>query len=97
VTSPPPPNTPISGAGGEGKFLEGGRIIELKNNKLVDNAWAAPGVNGCGGFLVELILNPIINAAAGLPATAGHNTAILKGTVSSASTVAVKNNDAENP
>ena len=96
-TSPPPPNTSIQGAGGEGAFLEGGRIIELKNNKLVDNAWAAPGVNGCGGFLVELLLNPIINAAAGLPATAGHNTAILKGTVSTTSSLAVKKNDEEHP
>jgi hypothetical protein len=96
-TSPPPPNTSIQGAGGEGHFLEGGRIIELKNNVLVDNAWAAPGVNGCGGFLVELLLNPIINAAAGLPASAGHNTAILKNTVSLSSTAAVKKNDEENP
>ena len=67
-TAPPPPNTSIQGAGGEGEFLEGGRIIQLNNNKLVDNAWAAPGVNGCGGFLVELLLNPIINSASGLPA-----------------------------
>jgi hypothetical protein len=96
-TSPPAPNTSISGAGGEGEFLEGGRIIQLNNNILVDNAWAAPGVNGCGGFLVELILNPIINSASGLPATAGHNTAILKNTVSLTSTAAMKKNDAENP
>jgi hypothetical protein len=97
TTAPPAPNTPISGFGGEGEFLEGGRIIELKNTKLVDNAWAAPGVNGCGGFLVELVLNPIINAAAGLPASAGHNTAILKGAVSSAGAGAVKKNNEENP
>jgi hypothetical protein len=97
ITAPPAPNTPIQGAGGEGSFLEGGRIIELKNNKLVDNAWAAPGVNGCGGFLVELILNPIINSASGLPAAAGHNTAILKGTVSTTSSIAVKKNDEANP
>jgi hypothetical protein len=97
TTAPPAPNKPISGAGGEGSFLEGGRIIELKNNRLVDNAWAAPGVNGCGGFLVELILNPIINLAAGLPAEGGHNTAILKGTVSTTSSLAVKKNDEEHP
>jgi hypothetical protein len=96
-TSPPPPNTSISGAGGEANFLESGRILELKNNKLVDNAWAAPGVNGCGGFLVELLLNPIINSASGLPAAAGHNTAILKNTISLSSTAAVNKNDVENP
>jgi hypothetical protein len=96
-TSPPAPNTSISGAGGEAQFLEGGRIIEIKNNKLVDNAWAAPGASGCGGFLVELILDPIINSASGVPAAAGHNTAVLKGTVSSAASFAVNKNDEENP
>jgi hypothetical protein len=97
TTSPPLPNTPISGAGGEGEFLEEGRIIALKNNKIVDNAWAAPGVSGCGGFPAELLLNPIINAAAGLPAKAGTNTAILKNTVSSSPAVTVKKNDEANP
>ena len=96
-TAPPAPNKPIAGAGGEGEFLEGGRILQLKNNKLVDNAWAAPGASGCGGFLVELLLNPIINAAAGVPAAAGHNTAVLKGTVSTTTAAAVKKNNEENP
>jgi hypothetical protein len=96
-TSPPPPNTSITGVGGEAKFLEGGRIIEIKNNALVDNAWSAPGATGCGGFLVELILDPIINAAAGVPSAAGHNTAILKNTISSASSFAVNKNDEEHP
>jgi hypothetical protein len=96
-TAPPAPNTPINGFGGEGAFLEGGRIIELKNNVLVDNAWAAPGATGCGGSLVELLLDPVVNVSAGLPAEAGHNTAILKGTASTTSALAVKKNDEENP
>jgi hypothetical protein len=49
----------------------GGTIIEAKRAKLVDNAWSAPGATGCGGFLVEL-LDPIINAAAGVPAAGGQ-------------------------
>jgi hypothetical protein len=97
TTSPPEPNKPISGFGGEGEFLEEGRIVVLKNNKIVDNAWAAPGATGCGGFLVELILDPIINSASGLPAKAGLNTAILKGTVSSSPAFTVKKNDESNP
>jgi hypothetical protein len=97
TTAPPAPNTPISGEPGEGEFLEGGRIIELKNSKLVDNAWSAPGVSGCGGFLVELLLNPIVNAAAGLPSAAGKNTAILVNTVSTAARATVDKNDIENP
>jgi hypothetical protein len=96
-TAPPPPNTSISGFGGEGEFLESGRIIQLSNNVLVDNAWSAPGASGCGGFLVELVLDPVVDVSAGLPAEAGHNTAILKGTASLTSTAAVRKNDEENP
>jgi hypothetical protein len=97
TTSPPLPNKPITGSGGEGELLEGARILKLNNNVLVDNAWAAPGVSGCGGFLVELLLNPIINSASGLPAAAGNNTAILKNTLYQASAFAVKKNNEANP
>jgi len=46
-------------------------MLKLNGTKLVDNAWAAPGASGCGGFLAELLLNPIVNASPGLPAAAG--------------------------
>jgi len=97
TTKPPAPNTPITGSGGEGEFLEGFKILKLNNAKLVDNAWAAPGVSGCGGFLVELLLNPIINSASGLPAAAGKNTAILKNTIYQSAAVTVKANNEANP
>ena len=51
----------------------------LEGNSLVDNAFAAPGVNGCG--LVPLVFDPLVDISAGLPAAAGHNTAIMNGTV----------------
>jgi hypothetical protein len=94
-TNPPAPNTSITGAGGEASFLEEGRIIQIKNNKLVDNAWSAPTATGCGGIL-SFLVTPIINAQLGTT-TAGHNTAILKGTVSSAASFAVNKNDEEHP
>jgi hypothetical protein len=97
TTAPPAPNKPITGSPGEGEFLEEGRILVLKNSKLVDNSWSAPGATGCGGFPAELLLNPIINAAAGVPAAAGKNTAILKGTLNVASAFAVAKNNKENP
>jgi hypothetical protein len=96
-TSPPPPNTSIEGASGKITFLEEGLILQLNGNKLVDNAWAAPGATGCGGFLVELILDPIINAAAGLPATAGKNTAILNNTIEITTPFALEYIEEENP
>jgi hypothetical protein len=96
-TNPPAPNTKIKGTLGEIEFLEEGRILETKGTKLVDNAWSAPGASGCGGFLVELILDPIINAAAGVPAKAGHNTAILNNNIFVGSAAAIRKNNAENP
>jgi len=97
TTAPPLPNKPITGSAGEIEFLEEGTILESKNAKLVDNAWSAPGATGCGGFPAELILDPIINAAAGVPAVKGKNTAILKNTIFVAAAAAVRRNNAENP
>jgi hypothetical protein len=80
TTSPPPPNTPIKGSGGELEGLEEFRIIALKNNNLVDNSFSAPGANGCGGFLFSWAVDPLVNSMVGVPAAAGTNTAELKGT-----------------
>ena len=87
TTSPPAPNKPISGSKGEFEFTEG--VVTLKNNSLVNNSFAAPGAEGCGGIF-SFLLDPLINAKLGLPAAAGHNTAILKGTLKSAEATAVK-------
>jgi len=96
TTAPPAPNKPISGGGGSSEFLEEGRILVLKGSSIVDNAWAAPKSNGCGG-LFSFLIGPIINSSVGLPAAAGTNTAILKNTINLASAAAVKKNNAENP
>jgi hypothetical protein len=96
TTNPPPPNTPITGKPGEVTFLEKGRILELANVELVDNAWSAPGASGCGG-LFSFILDPIINSAAGLPSAAGKNTAKLQNRILEATAAAVKDNDVLNP
>jgi hypothetical protein len=85
------------GFGGEGEFLEGFRIVKLNNNVLVDNTWSAPGVTGCGGPLVELLLNPVVNTSAGLPSASGKNSAVLKNTIYQSSAFAVNKNDVENP
>ena len=85
------------GIGGEGEILEKFKIFKLKGNVLVDNTWSAPGVTGCGGPLVELLLDPVVNTSAGLPAAAGKNTAVLKNTIYESSAFAVNQNDVENP
>lgn len=77
-TTPPPPNTSIKGTAGVLTISEG--IGTFTGASLVDNSWSAPGAHGCGGFLVEYVLNPIINASVGVPAAAGKNTAALEKT-----------------
>lgn len=80
TTSPPPPNSPISGTPGE-QFIEeeGEAVIGLGGNSLVDNSFSAPAAEGCGGFF-SFLIDPIINAKIGLPSAAGHNTTIQTGT-----------------
>lgn len=77
TTSPPAGNVPITGKTGTLEFYEEAGILELAGSELVDNTWAAPHANGCGGFLVELALDPIVDASVGLPANAGKNIAAL--------------------
>jgi len=89
TTSPPPPNKPIKGSIGEPVLGPGGSILTLKNNKLVNNSFAAPGVEGCGGVF-SFLIDPIVDLKLGVPSTAGHNTAILTGTLSLANAEAVK-------
>jgi hypothetical protein len=90
TTSPPPPNTPISGKLGELEGIEG--ILKVKNNSLVNNSFAAPATNGCGGIF-EFLLGPIINSQLGVPSAAGHNTAILNGTQELASAELVREHE----
>jgi hypothetical protein len=88
TTSPPPPNKPIKGKLGTLEFFEG-EILKVKNNSLVNNSFAAPKTNGCGGIF-EFLIGPIINSSLGVPSAAGTNTAILNGTLEQSSAESVK-------
>ncbi|MBS1845087.1 MAG: hypothetical protein JST53_11775 [Actinobacteria bacterium] len=92
TTSPPAGTAPIHGEAGEGAFKEEGRIFELTHTELVDNAWSAPGSTGCGGFLAELLLDPIINASVGVPSAAGKNVAQLSNVTTAIATATAVNN-----
>jgi hypothetical protein len=83
ITSPPPPNEPITGKPGFVTIKDNFEIVELTENELVDNAWSAPKATGCGGFLLELLVDPIIDVSLG-NTTAGHNAAVLENTIASA-------------
>ena len=92
TTSPPPPNKPIKGNPGEGTTEAEGEILVISKNSLVNNSFAAREAEGCGGIF-SFLIDPIVNAKLGLPAAAGHNTAILNGTLRQTSPKAVKENE----
>jgi hypothetical protein len=88
TTKPAEPNKPIKGTAGKVEVLEGGTLEKALEASLVENDFSAPGASGCGGIYSSLF-DPIINEKFGLPAAAGTNTAILKGTVEFATAEAV--------
>jgi hypothetical protein len=89
TTSPPAPNKPIKGKAGTFEQEDGFLLIRLKNNSLVNNSFAAPGAEGCGGIF-SFLIDPAVNAELGVPAAAGNNTAILNGTLETANAEAVR-------
>jgi hypothetical protein len=88
TTSPPKPNKPITGNPGTTTTEEEGEIIVNSGTSLVNNSFAAPGVEGCG--LIPFFVDPLVDLGFGVPAGAGHNTAILDGTLKLTSAEAVR-------
>jgi hypothetical protein len=91
-TSPPPPNAPLTGEVGEIKASNGFESIVIPGNVLVDNAFSAPGAEGCGGPQ-SLIVDGEIDQKAGLPAPAGYNAAKLDAILFEATTTGVNNSE----
>jgi hypothetical protein len=89
TTAPPLPNKPIKGTAGTFEHNAEFSLITLNGGRLVNNSFAAPGAEGCGGFL-SFLIDPAVNAELGLPAAAGNNTAILQGKLSTANAEAVR-------
>jgi hypothetical protein len=88
TTAPPAPNKPIKGNTGKFGAKDEFEFIEVTNNKLVDNAFAAPEATGCGGIFAFLI-NPVVNLKLGLPSAAGKNTAIQNNYIREGTSVGV--------
>jgi hypothetical protein len=81
TTSPPPPNTPITGSPGFLTFNPDFTVITSTGVKLVDNSFAAPAATNCGFLLLDrLLITAAVNLKEGLPAAAGKNAAIQEGT-----------------
>jgi len=91
-TSPPLPNKAIEGRVGELEFKDEFQLVIIKDNKVVDNAFSTPGVEGCGGIF-SFFIDKLVDEIFGVPSAAGHNTAILEGTLQNATAEAVKNSE----
>jgi hypothetical protein len=68
----------LTGSQGTLEGLGEGEILAFSNNSLVNNTFAAPGANGCGGIF-SFLIDPIVNSKLGLPSAAGKNSAVLNG------------------
>jgi hypothetical protein len=93
-TSPPPPNMSITGSVGEIEGKDEGQLVVINKNSLVDNSFAAPVAEGCGSQILFGLFTGLIDSAVdsqlALPSAAGHNTAILNGSLENTSVSAVK-------
>jgi hypothetical protein len=89
TTNPPSPATPISGSPGETVISAHGQLFTITHSSLVDNAFAAPGANGCAEPL-SAVIDPAVDLQTGLPAAAGTNVAVLNGTLAAASVTAIQ-------
>jgi hypothetical protein len=89
TTNPPAPTAPISGDPGQVVIGAHGQLFTITGTSLVDNAFAAPGVNGCVEPL-SLVTDVAVDLATGLPSAAGKNTAILNGSLAAASVTAIQ-------
>ena len=70
-TSPPEPNEPIHGSAGTAEANEAGTLLTLSGGALVNNSFAAPEADGCGGFF-SFFIDPLVNSILGLPAAGRH-------------------------
>jgi hypothetical protein len=77
TTSPPPPNSPISGSVGAFERFPGGFKVVGNNN--VENSFAVPGATECGLGLG--LINSLVNLRLGLPSAAGNNSIELRNDV----------------
>jgi hypothetical protein len=83
-----PSGHPLAGKPGHAKFQDDYNLVTLKEDSLVSDSFPAPRVDGCGEVDSPQV-DPAIDAELGLPAAAGHSTAILNGTLRDANAPAV--------
>jgi hypothetical protein len=91
-TSPSPSNKSIMGSSGRLVTEEGDEIAILEGNVLVGGSFVVPQAQGCGGSSSSLV-DTAIDTQLGLPSTAGHNIATFQGSLTAATTTAVRDHE----
>ncbi len=80
---------PATGKPGHAQFKDEYNLVTIKEDSLLNDSFAAPSAEGCGGIL-SFLIDPAVNAELGLPLAAGYNEAILNVTLRDANAPAVK-------
>jgi hypothetical protein len=79
----------IQGNPGEVTFNATFTLTTVSGGKLVNNSFAAPEVNGCGGIF-SFFIDPLVDSILGLPAGSGANSAVLEGKLQDGAAKAVR-------
>jgi hypothetical protein len=79
----------LKGSAGTLTFNPTFTITTISGGKLVNNTFAAPGANGCGGIF-SFLIDPLVNSILGVPAGSGTNSAVLEGKLQDAVAKEVK-------
>lgn len=82
----------LEGAVGKISFNEEFTITTISGGKLVNNTFAAPSVQGCGGFF-SFFIDPLVDSLLGTPSPSGANSAVLEGKIQDAAASAVKESE----
>jgi hypothetical protein len=88
-TASSPLHSSLIGKPGHAHFEDEYNLVTIEDDSLVNDSFATPRAEGCGGMLAFLV-EPAINATLGLPLAAGRNEAILNGILQTANAPAVK-------
>ncbi len=80
----------LKGTPGSFHIFDGGSAITISEDSLVDNTYAVPAAEKCGGPAYEAYLDPVVDEAFGLPAVAGASETQLTGTLAQAAAQFIK-------
>jgi len=78
-----------TGKPGHAQFKDEYDLVTIKEDSLLNDSFAAPRAEGCGGIL-SFLVDPAVDAELGVPLAAGRNEAILNVTLRDANASAVK-------